>query len=391
MKIGIDKIGFYTPAMYIDTGDLAEARGVEPGKFKVGIGQEKMAVAPKTQDSVTLAANAALRILTQDDIDKIDYVIFATETGVDHSKAAGIFAHDLLGLKKSARSIEIKQACYSATAGIQIAKGHVALNPDSRVLVLASDISRYGLNTGGEITQGAGAVAMVIARDPKLMTIESPSVYQTDDAMDFWRPLYSDTAYVQGKFSVIQYINFFKELFAQYQEKTQTSLKDFEALVFHTPYTKMGLKALQAVLEDADEADKKRLLDYYEVAKHYNAIVGNIYTGSLYLNLISLLEQNNSLEDGATIGLFSYGSGSVGEFFTGVLQPDYRNHLLTEQHVQMLEDRKQISIDRYEKVFMDTIPNGIGDIELDIEADPAPICLAGIKDHMRQYVNKNHL
>ncbi|HHU19432.1 MAG TPA: hydroxymethylglutaryl-CoA synthase [Bacilli bacterium] len=388
MKIGIDKIGFYTPAMYIDTGDLAEARGVEPAKFKVGIGQDKMAVAPKTQDAVTLAANAALNILTQADIDAIDYVIFATETGVDHSKAAGIFAHELLGLKKSARSIEIKQACYSATAGIQIAKGHIALNPDSRVLVLASDISRYGLKTGGEITQGAGAVAMVIARDPKLMTIESPSVYQTDDAMDFWRPLYSDTAHVQGKFSVIQYINFFKDLFAQYQEQTKTSLKDFEALVFHTPYTKMGLKALQSVLEDADEADEKRLLDYYEVGKYYNAIVGNIYTGSLYLNLISLLEQNQTLEAGATVGLFSYGSGSVGEFFTGILQPGYRDHLNKEYHEQMLEEREQISIERYETVFMDTIPNGVGDIELDIDSDPAPICLVGIKDHMRQYVNK---
>ena len=388
LKIGIDKIGFYTPGMYIDTGDLAKARGVEPGKFKIGIGQDKMAVSPKTQDAVTLAANAALNILTQTDIDAIDYVIFATETGVDHSKAAGIFAHELLGLKKAARSIEIKQACYSATAGIQIAKGHIALNPDSRVLVLASDIARYGLKTGGEITQGAGAVAMVIAQDPKIMTIENQSVYQTDDAMDFWRPLYSDTAYVQGKFSVIQYINFFKNLFAQYQEKTQTSLKDFDALAFHTPYAKMGLKALQSVLVDADEADEKRLLDYYEVGKHYNSIVGNIYTGSLYLNLISLLEQNKTLEAGSTIGLFSYGSGSVGEFFTGILQPDYRDYLNTDRHEQMLEDREQISIERYEEVFMDTIPSGVGDIELDIDTDSAPICLAGIKDHMRRYVNK---
>ncbi len=388
MKIGIDKIGFYTPGMYIDTRDLAEARGVEPGKFKIGIGQDKMAVSSKTQDAVTLAGNAALNILTQTDLDKIDYVIFATETGVDHSKAAGIFLHELLGLKKAARSIEIKQACYSATAGIQIAKGHIALNPDSRVLVLASDIARYGLETGGEITQGAGAVAMVIARDPKIMTIENQSVYQTDDAMDFWRPLYSDTAYVQGKFSVIQYINFFKDLFAQYQEKTQTSLKDFDALAFHTPYAKMGLKALESVLVDANEADKKRLLDYYEVGKYYNSIVGNIYTGSLYLNLISLLEQNKTLEDGATIGLFSYGSGSVGEFFTGILQPGYRDHLNADRHEKMLDDREQISIERYEEVFMDTIPNGVGDIELDIETDSAPICLAGIKDHMRQYINK---
>lgn len=388
MKIGIDKIGFYTPSMYIDTGDLAEARGVEPGKFKIGIGQDKMAVIPKTQDAVTLAANAALNILSKEDIDGIDYVIFATETGIDHSKAAAVYVHELLGLNEYVRSIEVKQACYSATAGIQMAKGHIALNPDSKVLILASDISRYGLKTGGEITQGSGAVAMLITREPKIMTIESPSVYKTEDKMDFWRPLYSDEAFVHGKLSVTQYIKFFKDLFNAYNEKTKASLKDFDALLFHMPYTKMGLKALQSVLNDADEADQERLLAKFEVGKYYNEVVGNIYTGSLYLNLISLLERDKTLEAGANLGLFSYGSGSVGEFFTGILQPNYEEHLFTDLHEDMLEAREKISVERYEEVFMDTIPSGVGEVELDIDSDPAPICLAGIKGHMRQYKNK---
>lgn len=388
MKIGIDKIGFYTPSMYIDTGDLAEARGVEPGKFKIGIGQDKMAVIPKTQDAVTLAANAALNILSKEDIDGIDYVIFATETGIDHSKAAAVYVHELLGLNEYVRSIEVKQACYSATAGTQMAKGHIALNPDSKVLILASDISRYGLKTGGEITQGSGAVAMLMTREPKIMTIESPSVYKTEDKMDFWRPLYSDEAFVHGKLSVTQYIKFFKDLFNAYNEKTKASLKDFDALLFHMPYTKMGLKALQSVLNDADEADQERLLAKFEVGKYYNEVVGNIYTGSLYLNLISLLERDKTLEAGANLGLFSYGSGSVGEFFTGILQPNYEEHLFTDLHEDMLEAREKISVERYEEVFMDTIPSGVGEVELDIDSDPAPICLAGIKGHMRQYKNK---
>ncbi|WP_440895572.1 hydroxymethylglutaryl-CoA synthase [Amphibacillus sp. Q70] len=388
MKIGIDKIGFYIPHMYVDTKDLAIARGVEPDKFTIGIGQEEMAVAPKTQDAVTLAANAASNILSKEDKEAIDYVIFATETGIDHSKAAGVYVHQLLDLNPSARTIEVKQACYSATAGIQMAKGHIALNPESKALVLASDISRYGLKTGGEITQGAGAVAMLISSDPKIMTIESPSVYKTEDAMDFWRPLYSDTAFVQGKFSVIQYIKFFQELFSSYRGKTQTSLEDFDALLFHMPYTKMGLKALKSVLEHADETDQERLMTNFNIGKYYNAVIGNIYTGSLYLNLISLLERNTNLEAGANIGLFSYGSGSVGEFFTGILQPNYQDYLLTNQHEQMVETREKVSVKRYEEIFMDTIPTGVGDIELDINNDPAPICFAGIKEHMRQYINK---
>src|SRR5690625_4666960 len=154
LKIGIDKIGFYTPHIYVDMNKLAVARNDDPKKYTVGIGQDEMSVAPITQDPVTLAANAALSIIDDEDREKIDFVMFGTESGVDHSKSAGVFVHSLLGLKEEVRTIEMKQACYGATAAIQLAKGHIALNPDSKVLVLASDISKYGLATPGEVTQG---------------------------------------------------------------------------------------------------------------------------------------------------------------------------------------------------------------------------------------------
>src|SRR5699024_8214663 len=138
--------------------------------------------------------NAAESILDEDDKKAIDMVIFATETGVDHSKSGAAYVHKLLGLKPGVRSFEVKQACYAATAGIQMAKGHINLHQESSVLVLASDIARYGLNTGGEVTQGACAVAMVISAEPRILSLEEPSTLLTDDIMDFWRPSYSETA-----------------------------------------------------------------------------------------------------------------------------------------------------------------------------------------------------
>lgn len=385
LKIGIDKIGFFAPHMYVETSDLAVARGVEPEKFTIGIGQERMAVAPKSQDAVSLAANAAQTILTDEDKQAIDYIIFATETGVDHSKAASTYIHDLLGINPYARAVEVKQACYSATAGLQTARGHITLNPASKVLVLGSDISRYGLNTAGEITQGAGAVAFVVAKDPRVMAIEPTSVYKTEEAMDFWRPLYSETAFVQGKFSVDQYINFFDDLLQRYQEKTGLHLSDFHALLFHLPYTKMGLKALRAAVEDANEADRERLLNNFNISKHYNAIVGNIYTGSLYLSLLSLIENSQTLQAGDRIGLFSYGSGSVGEFFTGVMVTGFQDHLNTATHETMLKNRQAISVADYEAIFNDKAPVGQVSFEIDTTTDPAPFVFTGVKDHMRQY------
>lgn len=55
MNVGIDKISFFVPPYYVDMTDLALAREVDPNKFHIGIGQDKMAVNKKTQDIVTLS------------------------------------------------------------------------------------------------------------------------------------------------------------------------------------------------------------------------------------------------------------------------------------------------------------------------------------------------
>jgi len=388
LNIGIDKIGFYTPYLYVDMNKLAVARDVEPEKFTIGIGQEKMALAPKTQDAVTLAANAALPILNENDKEKIDLVIFGTESGIDHSKSAAVYVHHLLGINPYARSIEVKQACYGATAAIQMAKGHIALNPESKVLVLGADIARYGLHTSGESTQGAGAVALVISKDPRLLVLEEESAYLTDDIMDFWRPVYSDTAFVDGKFSNEQYILFFNKVWGKYKQKTNLCLQDFTAICFHLPYTKMGLKALRTILEEGTQADQARLKMHYQTSTLYNRVVGNIYTGSLYLSLLSLLEQSERLEAGSRIGLYSYGSGAVGEFFTGILQPNYKDFLYVEQHQKMFDSRKEVSVEMYETIFEDILPKDGSDAALSKADDPAPIYIAGIEDNKRMYVRE---
>lgn len=40
MSIGIDRIGMATPAFYVDLIELAKARGDEPDKYTIGIGQD---------------------------------------------------------------------------------------------------------------------------------------------------------------------------------------------------------------------------------------------------------------------------------------------------------------------------------------------------------------
>ena len=141
MKIGIDKIGFAMPDFFLDIRDLAVSREQNENKFTKGLLQSEMCVAPITQDIVTLGASAADKILSEKDKKDIDLIIVGTESGIDQSKSSGVFIHHLLEIQPFARCVEIKEACYGATAALNFAKNHILENPESKVLVIASDIA----------------------------------------------------------------------------------------------------------------------------------------------------------------------------------------------------------------------------------------------------------
>lgn len=386
MDIGIDKINFFTSNLYVDMTELAITRNEDPDKYLIGIGQSKMAVIPPTQDIVTMGANAAESMLTDEDKEDIDLVIVGTESGIDNSKSAAAYIADLLGLRDDIRTFEIKQACYGATAALQMAKAQVALNPDSKALIIGADIAKYGLNTPGEVTQGGGAVAMLVSANPKLLSFEGGSTYLSRNIMDFWRPLGHSEALVDGKYSSNVYLDFFNNVYSNYKDKTGFTIDNFEALLFHLPYTKMGLKALREAQKDADAKVSAKLTHRFEDSRLYNRQVGNLYTGSLYLSLLSLLENNNDLKSGDRLGLFSYGSGAQGEFFAMLLRKDYRKYLMNTTN-EFLQKRTRISVEEYEKIYLRSL-HYENNSELDLDMDDAQFVLTGIKENQRQYKNR---
>lgn len=386
MDIGIDKFNFFTSNLYVDMTELAIARNEDPNKYLIGIGQSKMAVIPPTQDIVTMGANAAESMLTNEDKERIDLVIVGTESGIDNSKSAAAYIADLLGLRDDIRTFEIKQACYGATAALQMAKAQVALNPDSKALIIGADIAKYGLNTPGEVTQGGGAVAMLVSANPKLLSFEGGSTYLSRNIMDFWRPLGHSEALVDGKYSSNVYLDFFNNVYSNYKDKTGFTIDNFEALLFHLPYTKMGLKALREAQKDADAKVSAKLTHRFEDSRLYNRQVGNLYTGSLYLSLLSLLENNDDLKSGDRLGLFSYGSGAQGEFFAMLLRNDYRKYLMNTTN-EFLQKRTRISVEEYEKIYLKSL-HYENNSELDLDMDDAQFVLTGIKENQRQYKNR---
>lgn len=355
MKIGIDKISFHVPNYYLDMTDLANARETDPNKFHIGLGQDQMAINPETQDIVTLGASAAAKILTVEDKKAIDMVIVGTESSTDFSKSAAVIIHNLLDIQSFARSYEVKHACYAGTAALQQAHDYVALHPDRKVLVIAADIAKYGLSTGGEPTQGCGAVAMLVTKEPHLLAFNDDSVFYSEDVYDFWRPAGHDYPLVDGHMSNQVYIDSFTRIWEQNKKINQTNSTDYAALTFHLPYTKMGRKALRSIFPEMSESEQQRLEARYDEAIVYSRKVGNLYTGSLFLGLISLLD-NSDLTAGERVGLFSYGSGAVSEFFSMTLMENYKNFLMIEENQALFDARKKLTIEEYEEMFKLKLP-----------------------------------
>ncbi|HMP72613.1 MAG TPA: hydroxymethylglutaryl-CoA synthase [Kiritimatiellia bacterium] len=385
MKTGIDLISFYSSRYYLDLRTLAEARGVDPDKFMIGIGQEKMAIPPPDEDIVTMAASAALPLLEKVDVSKIELLLFATESGVDQSKAGGIFVHGLLGLPKRCRVVELKEACYGGTAGLQMAQAMVARNPESLALVIGTDIARYDLGSPGEATQGCGAVAMIVSANPRLIELDPECGMYTEDVMDFWRPNYRDQAVVDGKYSTRVYLSALAETWRQYAETTGRGLDDFARFCFHLPFTRIAEKAMEKLGRacgaklSAEEIEAK-----IGESLRYNRISGNSYSASLYVGLCSLLDTCEEDLSGKRIGLYSYGSGCVAEMFSGVVRPGYREVIRAHEHQGLLEERTELTFRQYEDIFTLEFPTDGGDHRFAIY-QTGPFRLAGVSQHKRLY------
>ena len=404
-NIGIDNISLYVPKYYLDHSDLAEARGVDPEKYSQGLGQKSMAVPTPDEDIITMAANAASEF-SRDDLSQVSWVLFATESGIDQSKAAGLYLHSLLNLSDSARVIELKQACYSATAAIQMAKALLSLeqnqSENKKILIIASDIARYGLNTTGESSQGAGAVALLVSHNPKLIEITNTSGVYTQDVMDFWRPNYTNNAIVDGKYSCEVYLSCLIKCYERFQEASKTNnqnidLNDFAAICFHVPVPKLAKNGLTKLIraDNSKSSSKKKhqgLWDSLDASLEYCSMMGNSYTASLYVSLLSLFchgKEDDLLDKkhGRKIGFFSYGSGCVSEFFEGIINPNYHQYINKSKTEEKFRSRKKLSVNEYENYFSYNYPTDGSSCDLP-ELSDGKFRLSKIEGHKRIYVNQ---
>lgn len=381
INVGIDTLAFYSSHYALELKTLATARGIDVDKYQVGLGQHIMAVAAPGEDIVTMAANAAEEALQGIDKSSIELVLFATESGIDHSKAAGIFVHELLDLPARCRVVELKQACYSGTAALQLAMPFLRENPDKKVLMIASDIARYGLETTGESSQGCGAIAMVLSANPRLMVIEKEYGVVTDNVMDFWRPNYLQEALVEGKYSSKLYLAMMDEAWQQYSQLSHRQYGDHAYFCYHTPVPRLVEKAHQFLGKVNGVAAS---IDDVSASLVYGRQIGNSYAASLYISLASLLDNLTTDLTNKRIGFYSYGSGCVAEFFSGVIQANYKKAIHQSAHTQLLAARQFLTYDQYVAFYNFKYPEDGSDMEVPYY-ETGRFRLARIQHHKRVY------
>ena len=362
MAAGIDDIAIYIPRLYLDAGDFAKARGLDPEKLERGLGIGQMAIVDTNQDPACLAANACLRVMQKNKLtpDKIGRLYVATESAFDESKAMNSYVIGMLeqGYGEDTfghcGGIECKFACVSGSYALYDNTNWIRAGEaeDKYALVVVSDIAKYDLGSSGEVTQGAGAIAMLLNDNPRLLSFD-PKVTATSikNEYDFYRPFGKETPIVHGQYSNLLYLIQVKNALIDYKRKVKETglikLKDGETILdhidylnMHLPYSNMGKKALaylvrhewrdlprwkkiieeigmeepipkdprgtiESVLEDSEfMANDHQFTKLFTSTEMYaelyesklassliaSKMIGNLYTASLYLGFRSSLE-----------------------------------------------------------------------------------------------------
>ncbi|MGE4281549.1 MAG: hydroxymethylglutaryl-CoA synthase family protein [Magnetospirillum sp.] len=413
LAAGIEALNVYGGAASLDVRQLCLHRGLDMPRFDNLLMREKTVALP-FEDPVTFAVNAAKPLvdaLSAKDRSRIEMVVTCTESGIDFGKSLSTYIHHYLGLAGNCRLFEIKQACYSGTAGLQMAVNFIlsGTSPGAKALVICTDLSRFALADAAAVQEwaysepssGAGAVAMLVSDTPHVLRIDQGAYGNHGfEVMDTCRPG-PDTEAGDADLSLMAYLDCCERAFKDYARRVDgADFRDtFAYLCFHTPFGGMVkgahrhlMRKLFKAKPDDIEADFARRLS---PSLSLGQRVGNTAGGSVFLGVAGLLESVD-LAAPCRVGLFSYGSGCCSEFYSGVVTPDGQSRLRAQAISAQLDRRHLLSLDQYEELLKGTQVIRFGQKDASIAPDTIPaaweayqgqgrLALEGMVGYHRQY------
>ena len=413
MKVGIHSIAFDIPKIHLPIKTLAEKRNIDPEKLIKGLGLHKMSFPDVHQDVVTFATNAVYKLIVQENLqpEQIDRIYVGSESGIDASKPIGSYIIALLEQQfgndtfNHCDVVDLTFACIGAVDALQVNIDFVRLNPDKKAIVVATDTAKYDLNSTGEYTQGAGAIAMLITANPRILSFSNQVGISSKGVFDFFKPrryfskneilntsdnpewfgilenevaFYKEQPVFDGQYSNQCYIDRITEAYFNYKKitnQTDVVYTKWENILMHLPYCFQARRTFVEIFaqenpnlnlkkEDSNYKDKIKEIsksDSYlafvnqtiypsEIA---SGQVGNMYTGSIFLGLISALSyhlENKSDLSYKKMGFIAYGSGSKSKVFEGEVQQNWQEGIKKLNLFETLNQSKEIDFETYLKL-----------------------------------------
>ncbi len=358
-KVGIEKINIYGTSMFLDQKKLAVAREKDPEKVVKDFLIDTRSLNPPWEDTVTMGANAAKKVMEGIDPSEIGMLIVGTEGSVDFGKPISTNIMGALGLHNNIRNYETKHACYSGVAAMDpalswVASGH---NHGKKALVIATDFSREHLDLKEEFVMGGCAAAFIISDNPEVLEIDmdkrgnwSTNIYDT------FRP----TALAEvgnNEVSLYTYMDALEGAYADYCEKAGGNVdfdNDFKYKLYHTPFPGMAFQAHRTLCNINNPRKKAEIkADFAEKVEPglmFSKRIGSTYGSSNFAGIASLFSGDADLREGDKVGLFAYGSGAIGEFYSGTVQKNSRKVVQDMKIIDQFDNRREVSVDEYEKI-----------------------------------------
>ncbi len=415
MKIGIDCIAFDVAKIHLPITTLAKARDIESEKLEKGLGLLKMTLPDTHQDTVVFGANALTKLIIDHQINlaEIARIYVGTESAIDSSKPISSFLIALMEQKFGENSlsqcdvVDFTFACIGGVDALQNCIDFVTLNPTKKAIVVTTDFAKYDLNSTGEYTQGAGALAMLISTNPRIIAFENQWATSTKGVYDFFKPyriiskneitgntandawfdnlestieIHKDQPVFDGQYSNECYMDRTREAYFSFKKiknTTESVYQSWQSIIMHLPYAFQGRRMLseiyaldfptpiltrdQTVAEYQNKLKEISKTDEYKTfvteklqpAELASSIIGNLYTGSIFMGFLSTLAHFYEIKKeikGKKFGFLAYGSGSKSKVFEGTIQPEWQNALKPVALFETLEKSVEIDFETYEKL-----------------------------------------
>jgi len=268
IQVGISGFAVYVPPYRVDLEEWCRWTGSSWDKTRAVVGRSFRMRGPE-QSVYTMAATAVMRLIDQYDIDpeRIGFLGLGTESSTDNS-AGAVIVKGMLddGLRQTGRPPvnrycevpEVKHACLGGVYALKHALRYLALESKDRcAIVVSADIAEYARGSSGEPTQGAGAVAMLLERNPRIFEVDlahigSASSYR---AVDFRKPVlrniirgklnchFQDLPVFNGKYSTTCYIDetlhALNDMMRRLECEPARYYRELDAVFMHRPYHRM--------------------------------------------------------------------------------------------------------------------------------------------------------